>query len=73
VANLYWAHQLKYGERLVYRIATVNGEPGLLRYVDGRLESAQALVTDGQHIVSIYVVRNPDKLARIAPHLKDMT
>ena len=67
VANLYWAHYLKRGGRIAYRIATINGEPGLLRYVDGKLESAQALVTDGERIVSIYVVRNPDKLARIAP------
>lgn len=66
VANLYWAHFLKMGERVRYRLATINGEPGLLRYVDGRLESAQAAVTDGERIVALYVVRNPDKLARIA-------
>jgi RNA polymerase sigma-70 factor (ECF subfamily) len=65
VTNLYWAHALKFGQRLVYRIATINGEPGLLRYIDGQLESAQAVVTDGSRIVSIYVVRNPDKLADI--------
>ena len=44
-------------------------QSGLLRYIDGRLESAQAVVTDGERLVSIYVVRNPDKLARIAPEL----
>jgi len=65
VTNLYWAHALKFGPRLVYRIATINGEPGILRYIDGQLESAQAVVTDSSHIVSIYVVRNPDKLANI--------
>jgi hypothetical protein len=27
------------------------------------------MVTDGERIVSIYVVRNPDKLAHIAPAL----
>jgi RNA polymerase sigma-70 factor (ECF subfamily) len=66
VTNLYWAHALKYGERISYRIAAINGEPGLLRYVDGRLESAQAFVTDGERIVTIFSVRNPDKLANIA-------
>lgn len=65
VTNLYWAHALKFGQRLAYRIATINGEPGLLRYIDGQLESAQAVVTDGTRIVSFYVVRNPDKLANI--------
>ena len=67
VTNLYWAHALRLGPRLVYRIATINGEPGLLRFVDGQLESANAVVTDGERILAIYAVRNPDKLARI-PH-----
>jgi len=48
-----------------YRPAMVNGEPGLLRFVDGNLESAQGFATDGQRITGIYVVRNPDKLAHI--------
>ena len=65
VTNLYWAQALRYGPRLDYRIATINGEPGLLRYVDRKLESAQAVVTDGERIVAFYVVRNPDTLARI--------
>jgi RNA polymerase sigma-70 factor (ECF subfamily) len=66
VTNLYWAHHLRYGPRLQYELATINGEPGFLRYVDGRLESAQAMVSDGERIVAIFVVRNPDKLARVA-------
>jgi RNA polymerase sigma-70 factor (ECF subfamily) len=65
VTNLYWAHFLRLGGRLRYRIATINGEPGLLRYVDGMLESAMAVQTDGERIVAIYAIRNPDKLARI--------
>ncbi len=65
VTNLYWAHALRLGPRLQYRIATINGEPGLLRYVDGRLESANAVVTDGERIVAIYAVRNPDKLVNV--------
>ena len=48
-----------------YRAAMVNGEPGLLRFVDGQLESAQGFATDGKRITGIYVVRNPDKLAHI--------
>jgi RNA polymerase sigma-70 factor (ECF subfamily) len=64
VANLYWATHRRL-PRIDYRSADVNGEPGLLRYIDGRLESAQAFVTDGERIVAVYVVRNPDKLAGI--------
>lgn len=66
VTNLFWAHALRFGLRMTYRIATINGEPGLLRYVDGQLESANAVVTDGERIVAIFGVRNPDKLANIA-------
>lgn len=65
IANLYWAMSRRLGDRVEYRMAHINGEPGLLRYVDGRIESAQAFVTDGQRIVEIYAVRNPDKLAGI--------
>ncbi len=66
VTNLFWAHALRFGARLRYRIATINGEPGILRYIDGRLESANAVVTDGRRIVAIYAIRNPDKLANVA-------
>lgn len=66
VTNLYWAHSLRLGPRLEYRIAMINGEPGFLRYVDGLLESANAVVTDGERIVAVYAVRNPDKLVNIA-------
>jgi RNA polymerase sigma-70 factor (ECF subfamily) len=69
VTNLYWAHYRHLGDRLQYRLAAINGEPGLLRYIDGRLESAQAVVTDGERIVAFYSIRNPDKLARIVAPL----
>jgi len=66
VTNLFWAHALRFGRRMTYRVAIINGEPGLLRYVDGHLESVNAVETDGERIVAIYGVRNPDKLASIA-------
>lgn len=65
IANLYWALFRRLGAQVVYRMAIINGEPGLLRYVDGQLESAQAFVTDGERIVAIYAVRNPDKLVGV--------
>ena len=64
IANLYWAVWKRHAQ-VDYRLARVNGEPGLLRYVDGRLESAQAFVSDGERIQAIYTIRNPDKLAGI--------
>lgn len=69
ITNLYWAISKRLGERAQYRMALVNGEAGLLRYVDGQLESAQAFVTDGERIVAIYTVRNPDKLAGVPQRL----
>ena len=65
IANLYWAVALRDENDASYRLAQINGEPGVLRFFGGRLESAQAFVTDGERIVSIYTIRNPDKLARI--------
>ena len=65
IAMLYWAQHRRLGEQLVYRMALINGEPGLLHYANGRLDSAQAFVTDGERIVGIYAVRNPDKLVGI--------
>jgi RNA polymerase sigma-70 factor (ECF subfamily) len=41
--------------------------PGILRYLDGSLESATSILTDGSRILDIYIVRNPDKLHLIEP------
>ncbi|MYN10543.1 RNA polymerase sigma factor SigJ [Pseudoduganella aquatica] len=55
----------KYPGQVEYRTAMLNGEPGFLRYIGGKLESAQAiLVVDGL-IAGIYAVRNPDKLTGV--------
>ena len=67
IATLYRDVSSQFADQIVYRIAQINGEPGLLRYIGGRLESAQTFVTDGERIVAIYAVRNPDKLAGIPP------
>ncbi|RAM61565.1 RNA polymerase subunit sigma-24 [Herbaspirillum rubrisubalbicans] len=66
ISWLYYANVRRLAARIVYRAAWINGSPGLLRYIDDVLESAQVLETDGTHIHAIYVVRNPDKLAAIA-------
>ena len=63
VAGVYWSLEHAYPGRVAYRLALVNGEPGLLRYVDGRIESAQSFIVDAGRIVAAFVIRNPDKLA----------
>lgn len=69
IANLFWVTGRRFGDQTVYRHALINGEPGFLRYVDGKLESAMALATDGERVLGIYAVRNPDKLTGIAQSL----
>jgi len=56
------------GAAVRMELAEINGEPGLLRFVDGELESAQTFEIEGERIVRIRAQRNPDKLARIAQH-----
>ena len=51
------------------RLAPINGEWALLRFIDGVLESTQSLETDGARIVRIHAQRNPEKLARLATAL----
>jgi RNA polymerase sigma-70 factor (TIGR02957 family) len=66
IAQLYFAAQRRFGDGLRVELANVNGQLGLLRFIDGVLESAQSYETDGERIVRIHVQRNPDKLARLA-------
>lgn len=62
IAGVFWSLEHKYPGQVRYRMARVNGEPGLLRYVDGRLESAQSFLVENGRIAAVFVVRNPDKL-----------
>lgn len=64
-AGVYWSLEHAYPGRVSYRMARINGEPGLLRYVDGQVESTQSFLMDEGRIVAIYVIRNPDKLVGI--------
>lgn len=65
VAGLFWSLRNQCPDKAIYRIATINGEPGLLRYVDGKIESAQSFIVDDGRIVAVFVMRNPDKLISV--------
>lgn len=69
IAQLYLAAKLKHGDAVRFELVLLNGQWGLLRFIDGALESAQSIETDGERIVRIHAQRNPDKLARIAAGL----
>ena len=69
IARLFYATWLRSHRgdyRLTLELVRLNGEWGLLRFVDGALESAQAFECDGGRITHIRVQRNPDKLQRLA-------
>ncbi|MGH8829553.1 MAG: RNA polymerase sigma-70 factor [Polaromonas sp.] len=69
IAQLYLATSRRCGSALRVELATINGEWGLLRFIDGVLESVQSFETDGERIVRIHAQRNPDKLAQLAATL----
>ncbi|MFC5523474.1 RNA polymerase sigma-70 factor [Polaromonas jejuensis] len=69
IAQLYLATALRCGSGLQVELAMINGAWGLLRFIDGVLESAQSFETDGERIVRIHAQRNPDKLAALAASL----
>jgi RNA polymerase sigma-70 factor (ECF subfamily) len=48
------------------RPAEVNGQPGLVLTVDGEISSVLVLHVGPSGIEGIYIVRNPDKLRRVA-------
>lgn len=65
VAGSFWSLEHLFPQQVRYRQARINGEPGLLRYVDGKLESAQSFRIEGERIAAVFIVRNPDKLAGV--------
>ena len=52
-------------KNLVVRLAQVNGEPGIVTYLDGKPFSVLTLVAGQEHIQTIYSVTNPEKLAHL--------
>lgn len=65
IARLYWAlaRRLRLATlRVELRIGSVNGEPALLRFHDGRLHSISTIAIDGDRIVQVLSVANPEKL-----------
>ncbi|RZZ87015.1 RNA polymerase sigma-70 factor [Pseudoxanthomonas winnipegensis] len=65
IARLYWAIARR-GAQVEARVGWVDGEPAILRLVDGRLHSLTMLVSDGERISDILTLMNPDKLAAVA-------
>jgi RNA polymerase sigma-70 factor (ECF subfamily) len=66
IAQLFYAAFLRYGKGVRLDLVMLNGEWAFLRFIDGKLESAQTFDIEDERIVRIQVQRNPDKLERIA-------
>lgn len=71
IARLYFAiwrrsERAESPARQRLELVRLNGQWGLLRFIEGRLESAQSLETDGRRITRIHTQRNPEKLRRLS-------
>jgi RNA polymerase sigma-70 factor (ECF subfamily) len=57
----------KLGGRLTQSILPINGELGLITYLDGVAFLATSFETDGSSIMALYNILNPEKLKGIRP------
>jgi RNA polymerase sigma-70 factor, ECF subfamily len=53
------------GRVLGVEATNINGASGLLIFLDGVLDQTLSIAVDGDRIVAIYLVRNPDKLRAV--------
>ena len=67
IARLYLVLARKLGGRLTHAILPINGEPGLVSFIDGVPFSAISFETDGRSILAVYTILNPEKLKGIRP------
>lgn len=67
IARLYLVLARRLGRRLTQAVLPINGEPGLVSFVDGVPLSAMSFETDGRSILALYNVLNPEKLKGLGP------
>jgi RNA polymerase sigma-70 factor (ECF subfamily) len=58
----------RYLAQLEFRDLVINGEAGIGAYFEGRLLSVISIRTDGQRILDVFSILNPDKLRGLATH-----
>jgi RNA polymerase sigma-70 factor, ECF subfamily len=69
IAQLYFASHLRHGANMRLKLARLNGEWSLLRFIGADLDSVQAFELDGGRISRIRIQRNPQKLAILKQQL----
>jgi len=52
-------------KNLVWTLTDINGQPGLINYLDGVPHSVLTIDIKGDRIQAIYVITNPEKLSRL--------
>jgi len=62
IARLYLLLAKRLGARLRKEILIINGEPGLVMYLDGAPLATVSFASDGASITALYTVLNPNKL-----------
>lgn len=62
--GLFQKHEARGGSSEL-RVASVNGRPGFVAYVDGELDHTLSIEVKEGRIGAIYVVRNPEKLRAV--------
>ncbi|MQR00897.1 RNA polymerase sigma factor SigJ [Glaciimonas soli] len=67
IARLFHAIARQHGDILSFQVADINGEPGILRYGNGKLDSVLSFVLEADEhgktrIKALYALRNPHKL-----------
>lgn len=67
IARLYLQiGKLEQGHDVRRHLHLLNGTPALLTWVDGKLVTVIWIECDGERIVALHALRNPEKLARLA-------
>lgn len=66
LTNLYTVVTRKGKGRLSAQLVTINGETGVLEFVDGKPFAVTAFTIEDGKIAAIYRVMNPDKLKAFA-------
>jgi RNA polymerase sigma-70 factor (ECF subfamily) len=67
IARMLLGIEKKYARPFTYRLDRMNGEPALVMYKDGKPFGVTYCETDGDRILALYRVMNPDKLGEVVP------
>jgi len=54
-------------KNLVLRMAQINGNPGVITYLEGRPFSVFTIDGTAEQVRAVYVVTNPEKLSHLPP------